>query len=131
MGVPHSPKPHRELTEFGGAYVRRRLEFSGVERLPGATLTAEEVESIPLSNRTALINTGRIELFPAIPADHPSVLDAFQRGYDQAVAERETVERITIAAPGGKFHVVEGHQITDAPVNKAEAEALVAEAAVN
>jgi len=111
VNVPHSIKPMSEMTEFGGAYVRRRLEFNGVDRLPGSILTAADVESIPLANRTSLVNTGRIELFPAPPPSEP-------------------VARIIVSAGGGKYHVVEGRQITDAPVTKAEAVALIADAPV-
>jgi hypothetical protein len=108
MGIPHSPKPQNEVQQAGGAYVRRAFTFGNRELTTRDRLTAEEIASIPISNLNALINTGKIELWPAAP-------DAM------FVAERFAVHQ-----GFGKWIVVEGRQLTAEPVTKEEAEALAA-----
>lgn len=108
MGIPHSPKPQSEIERAGGAYVRRAFEFGERKLTTKDTLTAQEVASIPISNLNALINTGRIELWPAAP--------------DQMFV----AERFAVHLGFGKWIVVEGRQITDGPVTKEQAEAIAA-----
>jgi hypothetical protein len=113
MGIPHAPKPSNELDNAGGAYVRRRFTFGTREMVYGDTLTAQEVASIPRANLTALINTGKIELWPAPPADGPLTFVA---------------ERIPVNLGFGKWIVVEGRRLTPEPVTRQEAEAIAASA---
>ncbi len=95
MTIPHSPgSPAHDAARAGGAYVRRRLD----DHAPGAVLTAEQVRAIPAANLQALINTGRLELFPAAPV---------QPG-----------ERFIRALGQGRFDVIEGRRLTDRPVTR-------------
>lgn len=110
MGIPHAPKPAVELEQAGGAYVRRAFTFGERELVNGDKLTAEEVRSIPIGNLNALINTGKLELWPAAPA------------------EMFVGERFAVHLGFGKWIVVEGHSLTPEPVTKQEAEALAAKA---
>ena len=101
--APH-PVPASEITTAGGAYVRRRFgDFTAGDRL-----TAEQVASIPRANINALINTGMIELWPAGPG--------------QAISG---AQRFMINVGKGEYIVVQGVQITDKPMSRAEAEALI------
>jgi hypothetical protein len=112
LTVPHSRKPTEELLSAGGAYVRRRFEYGPEMLVPGDVLSADEVRKIPTANLSALVNTGRLELFPGAP------------GVKGALGG----ERHKIHVGGGKFIVVEGRQITETPITKAEADELVAAA---
>lgn len=108
MGIPHAPKPLSELEQAGGAYVRRRFTFGERDVGPGETLTAEQIASIPQANLVALINTGKLELWPAAPA------------------QMFVAERFAVNLGFGRWTVIEGRKLTDTPVTKAEAEALAA-----
>lgn len=110
MGTPHAPKPRHEIEQAGGAYVRRRFIFGERDMIAGDQLTAEEVVSIPRANLMALINTGKIELWPGAPD-----------GAQTFVAERFACNR-----GFGKWDVIEGRKLNDAPLTKDEAEALAA-----
>jgi hypothetical protein len=110
MGIPHAPKPANEIDRAGGAYVRRAFTFGARELTASDTLTAEEVRSIPLANLHALINTGKLELWPDAPTD------------------MFVGERFAVHLGFGKWIVIEGHSLTPEPVTKQEAEALAAEA---
>lgn len=111
MSVPHSRGPAHEVERAGGAYVRRRMPFGDRDLGPGDTLTAREVASIPRANLNALINTGKLELWPAAPG---------------AQGVSGPLERVAVHIGAGRYVVIEGRKITDEPVNKAEADALVA-----
>lgn len=108
MGIPHAPKPAQEIDQAGGAYVRRAFTFGERELTSNDTLTAQEVRSIPRANLNALINTGKIELWPASPA------------------EMFVAERFAVNLGFGRWIVIEGRKLTEAPITKVEAEALAA-----
>jgi hypothetical protein len=108
MGIPHAPKPHSEIAEAGGAYVRRRFTFGTREMTTGDRLTAGELATIPLANLRALINTGKIELWPAAPSQ-------------MFIADRFAVNR-----GFGKWDVIEGRKLNDTPLTREQAEALAA-----
>lgn len=55
------------LDQIGGAYVRRPFTQGSRQRMPGETLSAEEVKAIPRVNRDALINLKKLECWPAAP----------------------------------------------------------------
>lgn len=109
MGIPHGPKPIQEIDQAGGAYVRRAFTFGDRELTTRDRLTADEVRSIPLANLNALINTGKIELWPAAPEQ-------------MFVAERFAVNR-----GFGKWDVIEGRKLNETSLTKIEAEALAAD----
>jgi hypothetical protein len=108
MGIPHAPKPASEIDQAGGAYVRRAFTFGDRELTTKDRLTADEVRSIPIANLNALINTGKIELWPAAPEG------------------TFIAERFAVHLGFGKWIVVEGRNLTSEPVTKEEAEALAA-----
>ena len=107
MSIPHSRHSAHEIGQIGGAYVRRRFTMGERDLVGGVdVLTAEELAAIPPANLTALINTGKLETFPAPPAGSaPSARFAVHLGF-------------------GKYDVIEGRKITDEPLTKEEAEAL-------
>lgn len=107
MSTPHARKPAHEIEQAGGAYVRRRFTMGASDMLPGSVISGPVLATIPPANLTALINTGKLETFPAAPAgDEPGVRFAVHLGF-------------------GKYDVIEGRKITDEPITKEEAEALV------
>lgn len=109
MSTPHSRKPQHEQDTCGGAWVRRRFMFGEVEKLSGETLTAEEVQSIPRANLNALVNTGRLELWP-MSKDEVDV--------------SQYKSRFLVHRGNGRYDVIEGRRITDAPIPRDEALAL-------
>lgn len=110
MSTPHARKPAHEIEQAGGAYVRRRFPMGARERVAGEILTAAELATIRPANLTALINTGKLETFPAPPA---------------GASNDEPGQRFAVHLGFGKYDVIEGRKITDEPVTKEEAEALV------
>jgi hypothetical protein len=100
------PNPMLPDTQIGGAYVRRRFDLGPRTMTAGETLTAEQVLAIPKRNRQALINLGKIELYPASPV---------------AAGSR----RFAIHMGMGRFDVIEGHKLNAVPMSREEAEAML------
>jgi hypothetical protein len=100
---PQDRTPQGEIERAGGAIVRRRFPFNGVEKAPGDILTVEEVDSIPIQNLHSLINTGLLKL-------------VYTGGG----------QRFAVHIGKGQYHVVEGTQITAEPISREDAEAMVA-----
>lgn len=107
MTFPRARTPTGEIEGAGGAYVRRRFDMSGKDRVPGEVLTAEEVANIPPANLNSLVNTNVIELFPKTP---PSVVDG-----------KEVKRFIVRDGNTNLYHVVEGVQLTEEPLPLAKA----------
>ena len=105
---PHARKPASEYENAGGAYIRRRIMIDGVWRNAGEILSAERVAKIPRANLVALINTGRLELWPKAPETPPANTSYF-----------------LVRSGPGLWHIIEGVQITDEPLSRADAEALI------
>lgn len=112
MGIPHAPKPRNEFDGAGGAYVRRRFIFGERELVFGDELTAEELATIPRANLIALVNTGKLELWPAAPGTAP--IAAF------------IAERFAVNLGFGRWTVIEGRKLVAEPITKQQAEALAA-----
>lgn len=110
MSTPHARKPAHEIEQAGGAYVRRRFPMGTRELVAGDVLSAADLATIRPANLTALINTGKLETFPAAPASG---------------ANDEPGQRFAVHLGFGKYDVIEGRKITDEPITKEEAEALV------
>jgi hypothetical protein len=91
---------------IGGAYIRRRFDMGTRTVYPGETLTREQVLAIPTANRRALINTGRLEVYPIAPM-------------------AAGTKRFAIHMGMGKFDVIEGTKLNNAPLTRAEAEAML------
>lgn len=90
---------------IGGGIVRRTFT-RGLETLrSGHELTREEVLKIPTANLQALVDNGKLSIFP------PSGLG----------------EHHVVSRGFGKFDVIRGHVLNDAPLTKEEAEAMAAE----
>lgn len=94
--------------DIGGAYVRR-LFTRGKETLTaGRNLSREEVLAIPPVNRRALIDQGKLELYPLAP-------------------RLEDGAAVKVIAPGekkGTYNVIAGRIINTAPLTRDEAEEL-------
>jgi len=56
-----------EIAHAGGAYVRRPFTLGAHRVANGDVLTAAQVRAIPNGNLRALINLGKIDLFPSAP----------------------------------------------------------------
>lgn len=97
--------------QIGGARVQRGFQLGGRRVLAGDTLTGDEVRGIRQSNRTALVESGYLLLWPkdagAGPAQPPqgSVRFIAPRGF-------------------GKYDVIEGRKLNDEPLTKEQAHEL-------
>ncbi len=59
-----------EIASAGGAYVRRPFTLGQRMVANGDVLSATQVRAIPKANLRALINLGKLDLFPSAPAGH-------------------------------------------------------------
>jgi hypothetical protein len=109
MGVLRQPRTTAELSDAGGAYVKRPFDLGERNLKNGDKLTHKELMAIPEANLRALVNTGLLQLFPAAPSD------------------MFISERFLIPTGNGKFEVIEGHKITKKPVTKQHAQKLMAQ----
>ena len=89
MGTLRRPLNTVEPDEAGGAYVKRAFEFGERKLVNGDRLTKEELDSIPINNLRALVNMGKLQLFPA----HPD--------------ELFIAEKFVVPAGRNKYHVIE------------------------
>jgi len=99
--------------EIGGAIVRRPFTRHGVYLRGGDRLSGDEVRAIPIANRSALIDSHFLEVFPTSgylpPSDGPN-------------GELYMVHR-----GAGMYDVIEGRRLNDEPLEKEAAEALIDE----
>jgi hypothetical protein len=91
--------------DIGGARVRRRFTLGAGAVLAGASLTGDQVRALPIANRRAFVDSGFLEIWPV-------------------GGERHVVPR-----GGGKFDVIEGRKLNDAPLSLEDAKELAAAAA--
>ncbi len=94
--------------EIGGAVVRRTFTMSGTQVRRGDELTREQVLSIGRPNRQALIDKNFLDVFPL----------------SRAAPVVEAEDRHVVSLGFGKFDVVEGRKLNDAPLTKDQAQAL-------
>lgn len=99
-----------QMQDAGGAYVRRAFSASGRNYKVGEVVSAEILRNF--SNTRSLVNTGRIELFPSAPGD----MLAAQSSHPRFVIKRED----------GKFDVVQGFVVNEAPLTAKMATAMAA-----
>lgn len=95
----------------GGAEVKRGFTRGGEYVKPGATLTRRDLLAMPRPNLQALVDTGKLQLFPPTPGllGEPGELHLINRGF-------------------GRYDVIEGRILTDEPFQSKEAaEAFIAE----
>lgn len=109
------------LEEIGGGVVRRTFKMGDRNVLSGEKIDAATLAKMPAANRNALIESGRISVWPKNGDVTPG---APQRAVAPPV---EGSQRFVINKGFGKFSVVEGRLLNDAPLDKAGAEALAAE----
>lgn len=93
-----------EASAIGGAKVVRAFTMGGDTLKPGHVLTREEVLAMPPANRNALAESGRISVFPPMPA----IL----------------TQRHVVSVGFGRYNVIEGRMVNDLPLTKEEALAL-------
>lgn len=108
------------LEEIGGGIVRRTFKLGDRNVMSGERLDVETLAHMPAANRNALIESGKISVWPK----DGGVIAAARV---TAPAPAEGARRFIINKGFGNFAVVEGHQLNDAPLDKAAAEALAAE----
>ena len=94
-----------EPEKIGGGVVARPFDMGGVRLKTGTQLTAEQIMGIRRTNRRVLIENGHLRVWPA----H---------------APAEGMVRHVIGRGAGKFDVIEGVKLNDAPLSKEEALAL-------
>lgn len=105
--------------DIGGAVVKRM--FAG--RKAGDVLSRAEVLAIPGSNRAALINLGKIVMFPqAVVAGDTAAILA------EHAPEIEYMPRHVVSRGFGKYDVIQGVILNNAPLTKDAAKALAGEA---
>ena len=92
--------------DIGGAKVLRQFNKGGQNLKAGTVLTAEEVLSIPIANRRALIDSGYLALSA--------------KGHS-----KEPAERYMIQTGKGAYDVIAGHKLNKKALSREEAEDLV------
>lgn len=102
-----------EIATAGGAYVRRTFTLGKREMRSGDRLTAEQLAAIPIANRRALLNVGKIELYPLAPA-----------GALAAEGLKGKIENFMIHVGKGEYIVVRGVKLTAKPVSREQADEL-------
>jgi hypothetical protein len=100
---------------LGGGEVFRPFTANGTLFPSGAKLSREQLMAMQPANLRALVSQRFLQVWPVHEAT-PSEDDA----------RRGPRKRFALPLGGGKFGVVEGWQITDQPVTRAEADHLVA-----
>lgn len=98
--------------EIGGARVRQTFRRGTEQLKSGSNLTRAEVLAIPRANRNALIDSGKLEVYPLAP--------------EGKVAPAGPTGRFVVRTPGfgvKTFDVIEGTKVATG-LSKAEAEAL-------
>lgn len=86
---------------IGGGVVIRHFTMGGEHVGPGRQLTRDEVLALPVNNRQALIDQGRLDVYP--PGGE---LHLISRGF-------------------GKYDVIQGSKLNIEPLSKEQAQAMV------
>lgn len=112
-GFERRQKASLRHEDIAGGKVRRGFRMGDKYIPPGTVLTSEQILSMPYANRCALIDRF-IEVWPA-EAQRPAV---------PPVHEGPT-KVMMIHMGGGKFNVIEGWVMNEAPIERHEAEDLM------
>lgn len=91
--------------DIGGARVARTFTMNGQQLKRFSELTSEQVLSIGLANRRALIDSNFIEVYPK--------------------SSPTGGERFIVSVGKGQFNVIEGRVINDGPLTREEADKLL------
>ena len=97
-------------SDIGGAIVRRRFTFGQRAMLAGDKLTREQVLSMPRANRNSMIENRFLQVVLRMDA-----------------GSAEPGERYAVHMGRGKYDVIEGRKLNDAPLTAAEAKKLAAQ----
>lgn len=95
-------------TSIGGALVRRRFNMGGRDVRPGETLSRDQIMSMPGPNRSALIDSGFLDVFP------------------EATSGIATMPCHVVHRGMGKYDVIWGRVLNEQPLSKEDADALAA-----
>lgn len=96
--------------DIGGARVRRAFRRGDDTLRGGHMLSAAEVVAIAPANRRALIEAGFLEVYP--------------RGPVESLGVGSDAEQHIVHLGGGKYDVIKGVKLNEAPLTKDEAEEL-------
>lgn len=103
--------PHPD--HIGGGIVQQTFRTNGRSLFAGMKLTRDDLVKMPAQNRNALIEAGRIVVWPrdagATPSAAPSAAGA---------------QRFVSPRGFGKYDVIEGRKVNAEPVSREEAHAL-------
>jgi hypothetical protein len=98
--------PHPDL--IGGGVVQQTFRMGEKHLYAGAKLTREQIVRMPAQNRNSLIETGRIMVWPR-----------------DATAAQDAESQCFVAPLGfGRYNVIQGRKLNDAPLNREEAHRL-------
>lgn len=100
--------------EIGGGIARRTFTSGGVRIVAGRRFSGDELRAMPAANRNSLIENRFIEVWPKVDAEPAA----------DSQAEPVATERFTVSRGFGKYDVVEGFRLNEAPLSKDEAVAL-------
>lgn len=92
--------------DIGGGRVRRVFTRAGESLKSGYQLSADEILSMPVANRRALIDAGYLEVYP----------------------KAEGLERFVIQVSKNRYDVIEGRKLNEKGLSEEEANALAAQA---
>lgn len=111
-GFERRPKASLRHEDIGGGRVRRGFRDGETYLKAGTELTAQQIMAFPYANRCALIDRF-IEVWPA-------------HAEPERPAQPKGPTRVmTVHMGGGKFNVIEGWVLNEAPFEKHEAEDFV------
>jgi hypothetical protein len=110
------------IEEIGGGRVVRTFKLADRNVMAGESIDVATLSRMPIANRNALIENGSIAVWPK--GDGAPTITARPAA---AAKPAEGTQRFMINKGFGKFAVIEGRVLNEAPLDKAAAEALVAE----
>jgi hypothetical protein len=98
--------PHPD--HIAGGRVTRTFRMNGKQLFAGHMLTREELLRMPAQNRNAMVENGYMTVWPK-----------------EAVASEPAASERHVSHSGfGKYDVIEGRKLNDAPLTREEAHAL-------
>lgn len=111
-GFERRQKASLRHEDIGGGRVRRGFRSGETYMKPGTELSAEQIMAFPYANRCALIDRF-IEVWPAHAVPQPET------------TPKGPTKTMMVHMGGGKFNVIEGWVLNEAPLEKHEAEDFV------
>lgn len=99
------------VDDFGGGQVRRAFRSGTRYRRVGEVLSVDELKSMPLNNRRALISKGYIATWPAAAL--------------QMTAEDSPLQRFMVHRGFAMYDIVEGRQLNREPLTREQAVLMI------